>query len=244
MEFPFNPVERAETVEKIVMKNNKRKYYRFRFAPYYGGIVTADTIGCCFLCAYCWNYFRNLKPENFGEFFSPEEVAEKLIKISERKNCNKFRISGAEPILGKGSFSHLLRILELIKERFRRRFEFIIETNGLILGYYPGLIKNLEPYKKFVFVRISIKGWDEDSFEKISGAKKEYFVYPIEALRKLKDEGIIAWPAVMYEVFGDNGIRKIKERLENERIETEVEIEYLERYPFVEENLKKRGLSI
>jgi len=243
MELPFNPIEKAEAVEKIVMKNNKRKYYRFRFAPYYGGIVTADTIGCCFLCAYCWNYFRNLKPENFGEFFSSEEVSEKLIKISERKNCNKFRISGAEPILGKNSFSHLLKIIELIKEKFRE-FEFIIETNGLILGYYPGLIKNLEPYKNFVFVRVSIKGWDEDSFEKISGAKKEYFIYTIEALKKLKENGIIAWPAVMYEIFGDNGLRKTKERLIREGIESEIEIEYLELYQFVESNLRKRGLPL
>jgi uncharacterized Fe-S cluster-containing radical SAM superfamily protein len=242
MELPFNPIERAEAIEKIVMKNNKRKYYRFRFAPYYGGIVTADTIGCCFLCAYCWNYFRNLKPENFGEFFSPEEVAEKMIEIAKRKNCNRFRISGAEPILGKESFSHLLRILELIKEKFRK-FEFIVETNGLTLGYYPELIKDLKTFKNFIFVRISIKGWDEDSFEKVSGAKKGYFIYPIKALKKLKDEGIMAWPAVMYEIFGENGLRKFKERLKNEGIETEVEVEYLERYPFVEENLSKRGLN-
>jgi len=242
MELPFDPIERSESVEKVVMKNGKRKYYRFRFAPYYGGIVTADTIGCCFLCAYCWNYFRNLKSENFGEFFSPEEVSEKMIEIAKRKNCNRFRISGAEPILGKESFSHLLRIIELIKEKFEK-FEFVIETNGLILGYYPELIRNLQPYKSFVFVRISIKGWDENSFEKISGAKKECFIYPIEALRKLIDEGIMAWPAVMYEVSGDNGLEKFKERLKMEGIETEVEIEYLERYPFVEENLKKRGLA-
>jgi uncharacterized Fe-S cluster-containing radical SAM superfamily protein len=93
-------------------------------------------------------------------------------------------------------------------------------------------------------VRISIKGWDENSFEKISGAKKEYFIYPIEALKKFKENGIIAWPAVMYENFGDSGLRKIKERLKMEGIETEVEIEYLERYQFVEENLRKRGLML
>jgi len=37
-----------------------------------------------------------------------------------------------------------------------------------------------------------------------------------KALRKLIDEGIIAWPAVMYEIFGDSGLRKIKERLKME----------------------------
>jgi len=223
------------------MEDNKRKYYRFRFAPYYLGIVTADTVGCCFLCAYCWNYFRNLNPEKFGEFYSSEEVSRIMIKIANKKNCTKFRISGAEPILGKNSFYHLLKILDLIKEKFKE-FEFIIETNGLILGYYSELIKELRPYKNSIFVRISIKGWDEDSFEKISGADRKYFVYTIEALKKLKENEIVAWPAVMYEIFGENGLRKIKERLRKENIETDIEVEYLEKYSFVEGNLRKRGL--
>jgi len=241
MKIPFDPIERAEVVEEIVMRDGKRKYYRFRYAPYYGGIVTADTIGCCFLCAYCWNYFRNLNPWKFGEFCSPEEVSRRMIEIANKKNCIKFRISGAEPILGKNSFYHLLKILEFIKEKFRN-FEFIIETNGLILGYYPELIKELRVYKNFIFVRISIKGWDERSFEKISGADRKYFVYTIDVIKKLKENEIVAWPAVMYEIFGEYGLRKIKERLKKENIDTEIEVEYLERYPFVEENLKKRGL--
>jgi len=241
MKIPFDPIERAKIVEEIVMKDSKRKYYRFRFAPYYGGIATADTIGCCFLCAYCWNYFRNLNPENLGKFYSPEEVSRRMAEIANKKNCIKFRISGAEPILGKNSFYHLLKILELIKENFKK-FEFIIETNGLILGYYPELIKELRPYKNFIFVRISIKGWEEYSFEKISGASREYFVYTIGALKKLKENEIVAWPAVMYEIFGEDGLRKIKEKLRKENIDTSIEVEYLEKYPFVEENLKRRGL--
>ena len=44
----FDPVIRARAVEKLVLVNGKRKYYRFRFARYYGGIVTADAVGCCF----------------------------------------------------------------------------------------------------------------------------------------------------------------------------------------------------
>ena len=50
-DFPFDPVERAEEVERLVLKDEKRLYYRFRAAPYYGGIATADAIGCSFLCA-------------------------------------------------------------------------------------------------------------------------------------------------------------------------------------------------
>jgi uncharacterized Fe-S cluster-containing radical SAM superfamily protein len=242
MEIPFNPIERAKEVESVVVNEEKRKYYRFRYANYYGGIVTADTIGCCFLCAYCWNYFRNLNFEHAGKFYSPSDVVNNLLKISSRKNCERFRISGAEPILGEKSFSHLEKILELLKQEVDN-LEFIIETNGLILGYKTELIEKLKKYKEFVFVRISLKGWDETSFEKISGAKRDFFIYPIKALRILKEEGIEAWPAVMYDIFKDNGLRKIKEILKREIGSDEVEIEYLEAYPFVVENLKRRGIE-
>jgi len=45
-------------------------------------VVAADAVGCCFLCAYYWNYFRNLNPEKLGEFHSPEEVSRRIIEIS------------------------------------------------------------------------------------------------------------------------------------------------------------------
>jgi len=56
--FPFDPLKRSEQVEVQVTKDNKRLYYRFRPAPYYGGIATADAVGCSFLCAFCWNSWR------------------------------------------------------------------------------------------------------------------------------------------------------------------------------------------
>ena len=102
---PFNPIERSQKIEKIVMEDDKRKYYRFRYSRYYGGIVTADTIGCNLLCAYCWNYFRNLHPEKRGKFYAPDEVAKNLSKISRKRNVSLFRISGAEPVLGKNRWS-------------------------------------------------------------------------------------------------------------------------------------------
>ncbi len=83
-DFPFDPVERAEEVELLVLKDGKRLYYRFRAAPYYGGIATADAIGCSFLCAYCWNYFRNLNPARFNKFYSSQQVASNLLNIARR----------------------------------------------------------------------------------------------------------------------------------------------------------------
>jgi len=63
IELPFDPVKRSGEVERAVMHGDRKKYYRFRYAGYYGGIATADTVGCNLLCTYCWNYYRNLYPE-------------------------------------------------------------------------------------------------------------------------------------------------------------------------------------
>ncbi|HPJ84251.1 MAG TPA: hypothetical protein PLM24_04455 [Methanothrix sp.] len=53
---PFDPFEGASEIETIVMDGIRRKYYRFRYSRHYGGILTADAVGCNILCAYCWNY--------------------------------------------------------------------------------------------------------------------------------------------------------------------------------------------
>ncbi len=241
LKLPFNPIKRASKVEKIVMKENSRLYYKFRPAPYYGGIATADAIGCSFLCAYCWNYNRNLNPERFGKFYSPEAVSSNLLRIADKKSFSLFRITGSEPILGEVSFKHLI---EVIKEIFKKKAwsKFVIETNGLILGHRNDLIK----YLKFpnLRVRVAIKGVDEKSFESITGAKKDFFLYPIKAVKELQKGNIKAWPAVMKDLFKDSEIESLKDILKKEGIKGDIELEKLERYPFVLDNMKKREVTL
>jgi len=66
--------------------------------------------------------------------------------------------------------------------------------------------------------------------------------------KRLQDmirNGINAWPAIMYETFGSEGIGKINQKLKEYEIRPkELEIEYLEPYPFVLENLKKHSISL
>ncbi len=241
LKFPFEPIKRAREVEKIVMKGNSRLYYRFRPAPYYGGIATADAIGCSFLCAYCWNYNRNLNPEQFVKFYSPETVASKLLRIAEKKSINLFRITGAEPILGEVSFKHIIEVIKMIFKK-NVEFKFVIETNGLVLGYRNDLIK----YLKFpnLWVRIAIKGVDEKSFESITGAKKDFFLYPIKAIKELQKGHIKAWPAVMIDLFKDSEIESLRDILRKEGIKGDIELEKLESYPFVLDNMNKRKVAL
>lgn len=44
--LPFDPLRRLLQVENLVMDSGRRKYYRFRLGKFYGGIVTADAVGC------------------------------------------------------------------------------------------------------------------------------------------------------------------------------------------------------
>ncbi|MDD1700200.1 MAG: radical SAM protein [Methanoregula sp.] len=229
--LPFDPIQRAAEMEAIVMHDQKRKYYRFRASRHYGGIVTADAVGCPFLCAYCWNYARNASPERFGKYYAADEVVEKLTSIASRKSIRLFRISGAEPVLGPVSFDHLLQVVEAGR--------FIIETNGLVLGARPHLAERLGGLN--VAVRIGIKGWDPQSFERISGAKKEFFRYPLIALKTLREAGVDAWPAVMGDLFLTEGTRCIAALIEEMGIRTRIETEYLERYPGVMSAMRHRG---
>lgn len=179
---PFDPIQRSMEVEKLVMEGDKRRYYRFRYAKFYGGIVTADAVGCNLLCAYCWNYSRNLNPGSYGEYYSPSEVAGKLLELSAKRRCSQFRISGAEPILGRASALHLADVISQVDGNF------IIETNGVMLGSDLSLIEILKPLPH-VHVRLCIKAHNGSDFEKITGAKAEAFDYQLkaaEALRKAR----------------------------------------------------------
>ena len=107
----YDPVKRAEEVAAFVCRGDQRKYYRFRPARFYGGIAAADCVGCCLRCIFCWSWREVTRPESFGRFYSPREVAEKLVRIARKKRFTLLRISGNEPTIGR---EHLIKVLELI----------------------------------------------------------------------------------------------------------------------------------
>jgi uncharacterized Fe-S cluster-containing radical SAM superfamily protein len=241
IKLPFDPIERAREAENAVSRGTDRKYYRFRAAPYYGGIATADAVGCCFLCAYCWNYGKILKPQTIGKFYSPAEVANNLYRTAWKKQYRRCRITGCEPILGERSLAHLCEVITRIHEN-DLSLDFILETNGLMLGLNPEFIEKL----KFpnLHIRVAVKGWDESSFQEITGADKDYFELPLRGLKKMLEAGLDAWLAVMWDVFGNSGIEKLNNKLNDLGIESEVEVEAMERYPHVMENIADRKLSL
>ena len=237
--LPFDPVQRSEEAEKAVMKGRMRLYHKFRAAPYYGGIATADAVGCSFLCAYCWNYGRNENPSRFGTFHSPDEVAGNLLRIARKRSYNLFRITGSEPVLGGESFAHFLEVIKII---FREEpgSRFILETNGLMLGLNPELGEKLQ--FENLLVRIALKGTDPLSFEKITGAKRGFFSSTLLALKNLERVKVRVWPALMEDLFTEAETKNLKDMLRESGVRAELELESLEPYPVVLENMRRRGI--
>jgi uncharacterized Fe-S cluster-containing radical SAM superfamily protein len=233
----MDPIALAEETRKMVASGEKRKYYRFRAAPYYGGIATADCVGCCLRCLFCWSWNILTQPGKKGRFYSPEEVAHHLTSIARKKGFYQVRISGNEPTLHR---SHLLKVLELIP----REFQFILETNGILIGHDPSYAKDLSCFPH-LSVRVSLKGACPEDFTKLTQIKPEGFNYSLKALEHLVEEGVDCFPAVMTHFSSQEEITKVRQRLKDIRSDFEdFEEEELILYPFVEENLKRAKIPI
>ncbi len=90
----------------------------------------------------------------------------------------QFRISGAEPILGTASAVHLVDVIK------RLEGNFIIETNGVMLGADTSLVEILRPLPD-IHVRLCIKAYSGSNFEKITGSMADGLAYQFEAAKAL-----------------------------------------------------------
>ncbi len=191
----YDPVVRHEAIEKLVVrsteKGQEKKYWRFRFDRWYGGIVTADAVGCGLLCKYCWvSDAVMFQPATIGKFYNPETVAKILLKMARKRNLRQLRVSGGEPTIGK---QHLLQLLKNLEAQL---IIFILETNGIQIGKDPQYAKDLSKYR-FVHVRVSMKGCNKEEFAMLTGAKPEGFNLQLKALENLMQAGVKCHPAAM-----------------------------------------------
>lgn len=231
----FDPIERVLEIQQQVCKGKLRKYYRFRAARFYGGIATADCVGCNLNCLFCWSWSKIKRPDHFGQFHSPEDAAKKLTSIARRRGFRQIRISGNEPTLSR---EHLLEVLD----RTPGDITFILETNGLLIGHEESYAKDLSSFKN-LHVRVSLKGATEKEFTRLTGARKEGFRLAIKALENLHRYGIQAHPAVMVSFSTKKDLKVLEERLENISPQfRDMEIEELVLYGNIEKRLKRAGV--
>ena len=228
----YDPLNRAKETARVVCKGDRRKYYRFRPARFYGGIATADCLGCPLRCIFCWSWHQVIKPEGHGRFYSPQDVSSALINIARKKRYHRMRISGNEPTIAR---EHLIKVIEGIPEDIR----FILETNGILIGHDKTYAEDLARFKN-LFVRISLKGCNEEEFSALTGAEPYGFTLQVRALENLCRAGVNVHPAVMVSFSPMKNISLLQKRLG--RIDpgfSDIEIEELTLYGDVEERLRE-----
>jgi len=231
----YDPVKRAEATSRIVCRGNQRKYYRFRPARFYAGIGTADCVGCCLQCLFCWSWDKVLRPGRFGQFYSPEQVAGKLTAMAQKKGFKQVRISGNEPTLAR---EHLLQVLGQIPAHIR----FILETNGVLIGHDSAYARDLARFEN-LYVRVSLKGTSEAEFARLTGAVPAAYGLQIQALENLVRAHVAVHPAVMVSFSSRENIRVLRRRLREIQEDFEqFEVEEVALYGKVAERLMKADL--
>ncbi|MDG5799793.1 radical SAM protein [Marinilabiliaceae bacterium ANBcel2] len=183
---PFDPLLLSTKTESHVVSGNKRKYKRFGTTPdYKTGIATGYSVGCNLRCNFCWASETRDKPDEPFKFYSPDEVFDILYEIVQRnRSIDKMRISDGEPTLGR---DHLLELVEYC-ERSNCK-QFVIETNGIILGSDKDFVKELSKFKK-IYVRLSLKAGSPEMFRLKTGAVEDSFYLPFEGIKNLSEYNI------------------------------------------------------
>ncbi len=238
----YDPLRITEAVRKIVVRNEEkfqlRKYYRFRGGRWYGGIATADSVGCNLRCKFCWSWKPRDNMGKYGHFYSPKEVYMRLTSIASRRGYRQLRVSGGEPTIGR---RHLIQLLELFE---KTSYLFILETNGILLGAFRDYAKEISRFKN-VHVRVSLKGCTPEEFSKLTGANPEAFQLQLKALKNLLDFGVSMHPAVMLSFSSKESLERLTEELRriDEELVEELEPEYVFLYPHVVKLMKKHGLK-
>lgn len=233
----FDPLKTAEATKPIVCNGDRRKYYRFRPAKFYGGIATADCVGCNLRCVFCWSWNVTTRPETCGSFYSPRDVAHRLLGIAKQKKFKKLRISGNEPTICR---EHLIKVLELIPQDFL----FILETNGILIGSDVTYAQDLARFPN-LHVRVSLKGTCGEEFSRLTGAVPEAFELQLKALEHLAKNAVDCHPACMVSFSPEDRISSLRKRLKaiHPAFE-EFEEEEVILYPSVEERLRRMKVDM
>jgi uncharacterized Fe-S cluster-containing radical SAM superfamily protein len=233
----YDPIVRGRRVAAIVCRDDQRRYYRFRAARFYGGIATADCVGCNLACHFCWSWRQVADPEGAGQSYSPLRVADRLVAIARKKGFQRLRISGNEPTLGR---RHLLAVLGAVPQDF----QFILETNGILLGHDQSFVDGLARFPN-LHVRVSLKGTTEEEFSRLTGARTEGFRLQLAALENLSEAGVSVHPAAMVSFSPTKNIEALQRRLSAIAPSLAAfEVEELALYGEVERRLRQAGIDI
>jgi uncharacterized Fe-S cluster-containing radical SAM superfamily protein len=116
---------------------SERKCYRFRRDRWYGGIATGDVVGCNLRCGMCWSWKSGSHIMAKGFYCNPRQSFQQLRNIAYSSGFRMVRLSGGEPTISREHILELSRLLE------NSKLQFMLETNGLIIGSNPDFARKV-----------------------------------------------------------------------------------------------------
>ncbi len=234
----YDPLALTESMERVVVDGNKRKYVQLgRTLRFYGGTTSATEVGCNLRCKFCFSDKPVWKPKSTGNFYTPQEVFDGLAKNARKHGHPTISASASEGTLGR---QHLFDLLDLVEQS---ELVYILETNGMTLGADPEFASQLAKYKR-LHVRVSIKGCNETEFHTLTGARPSAYDLPFKALKQLIDAGISCNACVSVSFSTELTIQSIQSRLAaiHPGILRSLELEQIKLFPKVRKRLAKHGL--
>lgn len=236
MNQPYDPRELTHEIRRLVVKGGWRKYYRrSRTGRWYGGVSTADCVGCNLRCIFCWSNKPRDNPRAVGKFYSAEDIFESLTLCARKSGYRLLRVSGNEPTISR---KHILELIEMVD---RSDYFFILETNGILMD--EEFAKHLKDFKN-LRVRVSLKGTTPEEFSQLTGAEANAFALQLDALRNLVTNAVSCSVAVMLSFSPRKNLEDLKSVIEkiNPQLASSIEEEYVFLYPHVLERLRKTRL--
>jgi len=234
----YDPIALATATEKVVVDGNRRKYVQLgRSLRFYGGTTSATEVGCNLRCKFCFSDKPVWKPKQTGEFYTPEEVFNGLVKNARKYGHTTISASASEGTLGR---QHLYELLDLVDES---EFVYILETNGMTLGDDPEFASSLARFKN-LHVRVSIKGCNEDEFHRLTGARKSAYELPFKAMSHLIDAKVSCNACVSVSFSDEEGKLEVQKKLSNIHVGIlkSLELEQIKLFPKVRKRLAAEGL--
>jgi len=229
--------ELVDDVRRHSFAGERRRYHRFRRSSHDDAAV-ADCVGSNLRCAHDWGWCEGIIDDpRAGRFYNPSDVVEQLEAICEEANLSKVRFSGMEPVMAD---DHLLRVLELLKPT--TGLDVQIDTNGMLLSH--DYLKQLLE-KRDVSIRLSFKGYNQETFARLAGVEKGCFARQIGAFKACSAEGVPLQP-VLVGIFGDDELETLRRRLAqiDSKLAERLELEGLNLCPANKAKLEEAGFDV
>jgi len=234
----YDPIALTRAAERVVVRGNKRKYARLaRPLRFYGGITSAQEVGCNLRCKFCFSDKPVRRPHSTGRFYSPRDVFKALTKEADKHRHNLISASASEGTLGH---DHLFELLDLVE---KSKYIFVLETNGMTLGHDRDFALSLARYKN-LHVRVSIKGTNKKEYNSLTGANSDSFELPFKALEYLIDAGVSCNACVMISFSSKKDIKLVKDKLDGvwPGLLKSLELENITLFPKVASRLSNANL--